>query len=124
MSFKLSRAHTADGLRILCYHALSTTDEHEFVPVLFMPGHTFRSRLDATVEIRVPVLGLAEAVDRLKTGTRPPYATVITISDGLLTTQLMAKELAARELPATVYVTTRYMNQRAPSYPLAIRYAA
>jgi len=109
--FALARQLTRRQLRILGYHGASIRDEHDFSPGTFMSATTFEGRLDLLEAGGYPVLPLEEAVARLKAGTLPPAATVITIDDGWYGTyKHMIPALKARTLPATLYVSTYYVE--------------
>ena len=122
--FHLARRRTQNGLRILCYHGIAHDDEHRFEPFLFMRLDTFARRLAILAERRFPVLPLDEAVRRLKEGSLPPAATVITIDDGFRRTLSHAvPALEAHGFPATVYVTSYYVERCQPIFRLVVRYA-
>jgi peptidoglycan/xylan/chitin deacetylase (PgdA/CDA1 family) len=110
-------------LRILCYHGASLGDEHAFQPELFMSSETFERRLRYLRDKGFVVLLLDEAVDRLRQGTLPPWATVITIDDGFYSTYRQAWPLLKRfGFPATLYVTTYYVVKGNPVFGLVVGY--
>ncbi len=122
--FALARSLTADRLRILCYHGVALEDEFEFQPMLFMRTATFADRLDHLQRTGHPVLPLGEALDRLRQGTLPRAAVVITIDDGWYgTLHGMAPALASRGLPATVYLATYYVEKQTQVFNVAAAYA-
>jgi peptidoglycan/xylan/chitin deacetylase (PgdA/CDA1 family) len=121
--FWLSRRLTARGLRILCYHGFSESDEHLFRPLTFIRSQTFRARLKYLVHNRYPVLPLGEAIRRSHDGSLPAGATVITIDDGFSSAYRHAiPALAEVGFPATIYMTTYQTMTRIPAFALAIRY--
>jgi peptidoglycan/xylan/chitin deacetylase (PgdA/CDA1 family) len=122
--FALSRSLTSDRLRILCYHGIALDDEHEFQPMLFMRATTFAARLDRLLGAGYPVLALEEGLGRLREGTLPRAAVVITIDDGWFgTVREMAPALARRGLPATLYLATYYVEKQTQVFNVAAAYA-
>jgi len=122
--FALARSLTADRLRILCYHGVALDDEFDFQPMLFMRAATFADRLDRLLRTGHLVLPLGEALDRLRQGTLPRAAVVITIDDGWFgTLREMAPALARRGLPATLYLATYYVEKQTQVFNVAAAYA-
>jgi hypothetical protein len=66
--FAASQRLTASGLRILCYHGISTGDEHRFRPKLFMKSETFERRMEWLKRQGYRVIRLGEAVRRMQVG--------------------------------------------------------
>ena len=121
--FALARRLTGDKLRILCYHGVAFDDEHRFAPGLFMRPETIRARFDALKRLRHPVLPLGEACRRLRDGTLPRAAVVITYDDGFHGNYAFYGRLHEETgLPATLYVTTYYVTKGVPIFRIAIRY--
>jgi peptidoglycan/xylan/chitin deacetylase (PgdA/CDA1 family) len=121
--FWLSRRLTRDKLRILCYHGLSTTDEEQFRPGLFMTPELFRDRMQILKRGRYPVLGLAQAVEAAYSAKLPPCAVVITFDDGFFSTLSLAlPTLWTFGFPSTVYVTSYYVTHEHPIFRLAVQY--
>jgi peptidoglycan/xylan/chitin deacetylase (PgdA/CDA1 family) len=121
--FALAERSTARGLRILCYHGVSVSDESAWRPRMFMEVATFRARLDYLVRKRVPVLRLDEALARLQHGDLPPRATVITADDGYWTFCARALPLLrARGFPVTLYVMSEWAVSGEPVFDLAVEY--
>jgi peptidoglycan/xylan/chitin deacetylase (PgdA/CDA1 family) len=121
--FALARQLTAGHLRILCYHGLSLADEHLYSPGLFMRCETFRSRLETLRRRGYPVLPLEEALHRLRTGSLPPNATVITLDDGFYGNYVHGTDLARDfQMPMTLYVTTYYVVKQNPIFRHAVQY--
>ena len=121
--FAAARRLTARSLRILAYHGLWITPGYAFGNRLFMGPEQFEARMTWLARSPYPVLPLGEAVERLRENALPPGATVITIDDGWHTTYThMLPVLERLGLPATVYVTTYYVERRAPVVNVAITY--
>lgn len=121
--FRLARRLQPGGLRILCYHSVALEDEHTFLPKMFVSPQTFERRLAFLAGHGFPVLPLDEAARRLREGTLPPGATVITFDDALYSTGRLAWPLLQRfAMPATVYVTTYHVVKRTPVFDLIIQY--
>lgn len=121
--FRLAPLWTKGGLHILCYHAFEIEDEALFWPSMFMRRTTFRRRLETLVAQRIPVLPLETGLTRLRDGTLPPRATVITIDDGLYSVlSVGAPELKRHGFPATLYATTYYSIKETPVFALVVQY--
>ncbi len=121
--FALAQRLTARGLRIVCYHGVALADEQQFQPKLFISDAVFRQRIAFLRTRGYPVLTLADAVERLGSGTLPAHATVITFDDGWLGTgTLAAPILAEAQFPSTLYVTTRDVLDGVPVLNVAVRY--
>lgn len=123
--FGVAKRSTAAGLRILCYHGISTTDTHEWRPVLFMRPNTFRRRMEHLANSGYTVLDLEDAVDRLRSRNLPRNSVVITIDDGFsLTAEHAVPILKENRLPATIYVTSYYVEKQTPVFRLILQYMA
>lgn len=121
--FGLCRRLTRKPLRILCYHGFATRDEHEFRPQLFMKPSTFRARMAYLKRAGYPVIGLGEACERLRAGTLPANAVVVTIDDGFRNVHREALPILEEfAYPSTVYVTTYYVERNNPVFRLAVQY--
>lgn len=121
--FAAARLLTARGLRILCYHGVSTKDEHLFRPPLFITPEAFRDRIKWLKRANYPVLTIADAVDRLEAGILPRFATVITFDDGWYSSLIAASELKSHSLRATFYITSYYVLKQEPIFNLFVAYA-
>jgi peptidoglycan/xylan/chitin deacetylase (PgdA/CDA1 family) len=96
------------SLLVLIYHRVLPTAD----PLL--PGEpdagAFAEQMDL-VRATCTVLPLAEAVERLLSGSLPSRAAAITFDDGYANNQSVAAPiLAARKLPATVFVATGFIG--------------
>jgi peptidoglycan/xylan/chitin deacetylase (PgdA/CDA1 family) len=121
--FHLARWVTRRELRILCYHGFSLADEDAFRAKLFIRSATFARRMQYLAHGGVAVLPLDEAIRRLRDGTLPDFATVITIDDGLYSVYRAAMPVLARHgFSATVYVTSYYVAKQTPVFRLAVQY--
>src|SRR5687767_14681536 len=69
-------------LLILAYHGISIEDEHEWDPALYISPEQFRGRMQALKDYGCHVLPLAEALQKLWSGTLPTCSTVLTFDDG------------------------------------------
>lgn len=121
--FRLARHLTRRRLRILCYHGFALRDEHRFKPRLFMQAKTFEGRMRWLRENGYPVLGLAQALERLRADAQPDCAVVITIDDGWRGVLDHAAPVLERHgLPATLYLTTYYAEQQRPVFNVLMQY--
>ena len=110
-------------LLILAYHGISTSDEHEWNPPLYMPREALRSRFELIRDGGYTVLPLKDAVRRLNEGTLPPRAVAITFDDGTVDfAQVVVPLLRHFQFPATVYVTTYYAEKQTPVFRTSVRY--
>jgi peptidoglycan/xylan/chitin deacetylase (PgdA/CDA1 family) len=109
--FALAQFLTRRRLRILCYHGFSIVDEHEVMPHVFMRRETFVRRMQILKRRRIPVIPLAEAVNKLKAGKVDGAETVITFDDGWASNlSVGAPVLEALHFPACIYVTTEHLE--------------
>jgi peptidoglycan/xylan/chitin deacetylase (PgdA/CDA1 family) len=110
-------------LLILAYHGISTSDEHEWNPPLYMPREALKSRFELICAGGYTVLPLKEAVQRLGAGTLPPRAVSITFDDGTVDFATVGVPLLREfQFPATVYVTTYYAEKQTPVFRTSVRY--
>lgn len=104
-------------LAILCYHAVSIEDEHEWDPRFNVSPGILESRFRMLREEHYNVLTLDEAVRRLYEGTLPPKSVAITFDDGSYDFYARAYPLLRKyDLPATVYLTTFYCYHPKPIF--------
>lgn len=121
--FSLAKRLTRRRLRILCYHGFALVDENRVFPKLFMRPASFADRLRLLQQWRFPVLSLDEAVARLREGSLPDCATVLTFDDGWYGFyQLAWPEIRRLGFPATVYVTSYYVAKREPVFGVLLDY--
>lgn len=121
--FRLSRALQRGHLPILCLHGFEIEDESRFRPKLFMQTQVLRARLEALRRAKFNVLPLDEALRRLGAGTLPPRALSITIDDGFYSVLSHAAPILREfDLPSTLYVTSYYVEKRAPIFGLVVQY--
>jgi peptidoglycan/xylan/chitin deacetylase (PgdA/CDA1 family) len=121
--FFLARLLTSSGLRILCYHGFALGDEYRFRGKLFVREEFFRSRMELLKKNRFAVLPLGEAVEKLKDGSLPRGAVVVTIDDGWLGVHTRAlRVLKEMNIPATLYVVTEYIAHPMPVFSVTVSY--
>ncbi|WP_321395038.1 polysaccharide deacetylase family protein [Emcibacter sp.] len=121
--FHYSRKKTRRGLQILCYHGFSLADEHDFRPKLFMTAGTLERRLKTLRDSGFPVLPLGEACERLKAGSLPDNAVVITMDDGWQGSADHAWPLFRKYgFDWTLYLTTYYAEKQTQVMNLALQY--
>jgi peptidoglycan/xylan/chitin deacetylase (PgdA/CDA1 family) len=110
-------------LLVLCWHGVSSNDEHLWRPGLYITPQLFRRRMEVLAELGCSVLSLDDALVRLWAGDLPPRSVVITFDDGFndFATQAMPilKEFG---FPATLYLTTYHVDDQHPLYNLTVSY--
>jgi len=104
-------------LPIFCFHGVSTDDEHECFPGFFLTETRFRSRLDVFRRLKMNMLALDEALERLADGSLPPRSAVLTIDDGFQAAYYKARPILNEfGIPAVVYLTTHYSKYQRPIF--------
>ena len=104
-----------DRLLILGYHGISQEDEHLWNPSLFVPPEHLASRMRFLRARHFNVLGLSDALQRLRSGTLPERSVAVTFDDGYVDFYRFALPiLRAYQIPATVYLTTYYSEHNRP----------
>lgn len=114
-----------ERLLILCYHGVALSDEDEWNSDMFVSQRRLRERLLILKQWDCSVLPLAEAIQRLQSGTLPPRSVCLTFDDGNV-------DFAERALPvlrefgypSTVYWTTFYAGRGEPVFPFSSAYIA
>ncbi len=92
--------------------------------MLFMRPATFRARLGQLRRGGYPVLTLVDGLERLRHGTLPRCAVVITIDDGWFGTYRdMAPALQDHGLRATLYLATYHVEKQTQVFNVAAAYA-
>jgi len=121
--FAAAQRRARGSLRILGYHGFEMGLERAFRPLLFIDPELFRRRILRLKDMGFEILGLGDAVERLRLGTLPPNPVVITIDDGFYGTYRYGRDLM-RDLrvPMTIYVTSYYVTHENPIYGLAVQY--
>ena len=110
-------------LLILCYHGISTADEHEWDSQFSMHPDVFEDRLRMLWEGDYNVLPLGTALQHLYTRTLPERSVAITFDDGTHDFLQRAYPLLRKyDFPATVYLTTYYCEHDGPVFPVFCSY--
>ena len=110
-------------LLILCYHGVSMGDEQGSHPEMFLPPATFARRMDMLNQLGCNVLGLDEALTRLRAGNLPPRSVALTFDDGWADFHHEAFPILQKHrFPATVYLTTYYCLFNRPIFRFALAY--
>jgi len=121
--FRLFDIFARNQLRILCYHGAAVGDLCVFKPKLFISDRTFRRRMHYLSANDWSVLSLSEGIARLKNGTLPKRAVVITIDDGWYgSLEHMVPVLSEYGYPATLYLSTYYVQHQYPVFNIAVQY--
>ena len=121
--FELCRRRTRRALRILCYHGGAIHDEHRYSPGTFIRDTVFRRRMAHVQSKGYPIVPLADAVERLRAGTLPDYATVITIDDGWVGThERLLPVLESHGFESTLYVTSYYVEKQTQVFNMFVGY--
>jgi peptidoglycan/xylan/chitin deacetylase (PgdA/CDA1 family) len=120
----LSRSNwRRNRLLILAYHGVSVADEHLWNPDLYITPEHFRGRMQALKDCNANVFPLAEALEKLWTGTLPPCSVVITFDDGPADFYSRAFPILREfDLPATVYLTSYYSKYNRPVFDVMCSY--
>jgi peptidoglycan/xylan/chitin deacetylase (PgdA/CDA1 family) len=98
-------------------------DEHGSHPEMFMLPSTFERRMDMLKQVGCNVLGLTEALSRLRAGSLPPRSVALTFDDGWADFHKEAFPILRKHgFPATVYLTTYYCLFSRPIFRFALGY--
>lgn len=117
------RKITASGVRILCYHGISISDESRFEPILFMDVATFADRIGRLQSSGLEVVSLKEVMHQHSQGRVRPNQAVITFDDGWHGTFAHGLPIVRDHgFPATVYVTSYYVEREEPVFNVCLRY--
>jgi len=109
-------------LLILCYHGVSTTDEHEWSDLYISQEH-LRKRFNSIAELNCNVISLDDGVKKLYQGTLPERSIAITFDDGFHDFYHRAYPLLKEfNFPTTVYLTTYYSKFNKPVFDPMINY--
>ncbi len=99
-------------LRIINYHGCcpASLAERFWVPPGFVTVEAFKAQLQYLTS-SLNILPMAEAIGRLKDGTLPPRAIVLTFDDGYANNfQYVYPLLRQYNAPATIFVSTAYLS--------------
>jgi peptidoglycan/xylan/chitin deacetylase (PgdA/CDA1 family) len=112
-----------DRLLILCYHGVSTDDEHVWDPALYITQDKLRQRLQLLRDGGYQILPLDEATRRMYEGTLPARSVAITFDDGAVDFERRALPVLREfNAPATLYLTTYYSLNRLPVFNTVLSY--
>ena len=121
--FALARWLTRHKLRILCYHGISQSNEHEWAPALFMRMESIRARLNWLLEKHYKLVSLDEGFRKLSQNRLEPSSVVITFDDGYYNNFRYAQALSlGQKIPCTIYVTSYYLAHQEPVFGLSVEY--
>jgi len=121
--FYVSRFLTRKKLRVLCYHGVSNSIEHEVFNKLFVSPSLLDKRMAYLHKSGIPVLDLDTAVDKLYKNTLPNHSTVITFDDGWSGVYNHAMPILKQySLPWTLYVTTYYMQNQFQVFNIVLQF--
>lgn len=110
-------------IRILCYHGVSSLDEHEFMPSNFMRFETFKKRILFLQKSGYNFITLQDAIKKLETKKLSKKDVVITIDDGFdYTFKNLIPWVLEKKLPITNYVTTYYSVKDGPIFRIICQY--
>ena len=112
-----------DRLPILCYHGISSSDEHRWNPELYISPWLFEQRLVTIRDGGYNVLPLAKALSLLYASKLPPKSICITFDDGFFDFSAIAYPLLKKYgFPATVYLTSFYSQFQRPVFDVMCSY--
>jgi peptidoglycan/xylan/chitin deacetylase (PgdA/CDA1 family) len=112
-----------ERLLIICYHGVSYEDEHLWDPSLYVPPDFLDERLRILRELQCAVLPLAEAIERLYSGTLPERSVAMTFDDGYDDFAGVAFPILQRHgVPVTVYLPTLRCGIDFPIFQIASSY--
>jgi peptidoglycan/xylan/chitin deacetylase (PgdA/CDA1 family) len=110
-------------LLLLAYHGISQDDEHRWNPALYISQQMLAERVRILREARCTILPLAEAVERLYSGTLPERSLSVTFDDGYYNFVSHAYPLLAEyAIPVTLYLRTAGVGSGTPVFPLICSY--
>ncbi|MBO0720970.1 MAG: polysaccharide deacetylase family protein [Blastocatellia bacterium] len=106
-----------ERLLIVAYHGISQEDEHQWNPELFMPLHSFRSRMETIKNLGYTVLPLSESLQRLYANDLPERCLALTFDDGMYDFYKLAYPVIKEfNFPVTLYLTTYYSYFNRPVF--------
>jgi peptidoglycan/xylan/chitin deacetylase (PgdA/CDA1 family) len=121
--FAISRWILRNKVRVLCYHAFTTIDEHLNVPGLFIEPEVFADRLNYLERKGYKVIGLDEAYQDVSRGVEANNRVVITIDDGFVSVLRKAAPILKQyDFPSTLYLTSYFFDKNCPVFTLAVGY--
>lgn len=121
--FWLAEWLTRRKLLILCYHGISTRDEHRWWPGVFMRESTFLSRLRTLKKKGYTVLSLPDALEAIDKRSLPKKSVVITADDGYINSpNKLVSNCEKFGYPITIYVTSYYSMKETPIFSVMAQY--
>jgi peptidoglycan/xylan/chitin deacetylase (PgdA/CDA1 family) len=121
--FAISNWLLRNKVRVLCYHAFTTIDEHLNVPGLFIEPEVFADRMNYLKRKGYKVISLDEAYQDVSNGVKANNRVVITIDDGFVSVLNKAAPILKQyDFPSTLYLTSYYFDKNCPVFTLAVGY--
>lgn len=108
---------------ILCYHGISKSDEHLFMPSNFMQFNVFKQRMEWLKNNGYTFIHLNEAIELTKQNKVDKKYVVITIDDGFSACfDEMIPYIIENKIKSTFYITTYYARKNYPIFRIAMQY--
>ncbi len=112
-----------NSIPILCYHGVSTQDEHEFMPSNFIKFKTFKKRIEILEKRGYKIISLEQACDQVKNNSVQGKNVVLTIDDGFYPIfDELIPYLIDKRIPITCYITSYKSQHETPIFRLLVQY--